>query len=351
MSCRGSDPIAARRALSAIAVPAALVAVAGTIAFAAPASAAGTAPAIPFPTAVCTSASTATAGASAPGRRTTNTAKPGPAASTGARRTPSRSAAATATPPATAAATPTPTPTQQAITAATTAANSPAPSPTPSASSTGAGSWGWLNGVWTWIFGAVRLPHALAAPAPGAGFARAAVATKPQSTATSAAPSGTATCLPGSALKKAATAATADVLAADIPWHLSSPSMTMYNLTYNGIVTVRTQNGPVRALDFTASKITLLSMVTSSQQGDGKIQYNNGGAGKTVTLINTHLWTTTLKGNLLGLLPVTYTPDSPPPLIPGFPTPIPLLFTQVEADNAMLNTATIDIPGFDGHGN
>lgn len=349
MSCRGSDPIAARRALSAIAVPAALVAVAGTIAFAAPASAAGTAPAIPFPTAVCTSASAATAGTTAPGRRTTNTAKPGPAASTGARRTPSRSAAATATPPATAAATPTPT--QQAITAATTAANSPAPSPTPSASSTGAGSWGWLNGVWTWIFGAVRLPHALAAPAPGAGFARAAVATKPQSTATSAAPSGTATCLPGSALKKAATAATADVLAADIPWHLSSPSMTMYNLTYNGIVTVRTQNGPVRALDFTASKITLLSMVTSSQQGDGKIQYNNGGAGKTVTLINTHLWTTTLKGDLLGLLPVTYTPDSPPPLIPGFPTPIPLLFTQVEADNAMLNTATIDIPGFDGHGN
>jgi hypothetical protein len=57
------------------------------------------------------------------------------------------------------------------------------------------------------------------------------------------------------------------------------------------------------------------------------------------------LLTKVLSGNLLGLLPVTFTPDMPPPLPPGLTIPIPLFFTHVLGFNQFLGADRLSVPG------
>lgn len=154
------------------------------------------------------------------------------------------------------------------------------------------------------------------------------------------------------ALAAPASAAGGQVVA-ETPWHLSTPSMTMYDLTYLGTSTIQTATGSEQVLEFTAAKATLVSMVTYSRQGGGKLQYVDGGPSQTVTLTGVHLWSTSLTADVLGVLHQTFTPDSPGLLTPlrGVTIPLPLVFTDVEADNALLDTQSIVIPGFNGHGN
>ncbi len=369
-----------RRALVAVATPIALAAVAGALTLAAPANAAGTSSALPFPTSVCSTTSPASTSPSASrlpvrhgdsagererqrldqGEHDEEPEHLGLAVGFRVRVEQRRRPEAPA-----------------------------APTPTPSASTTSSGGfWGWLNGVWTWIFGSQQLPKAAAAPAMGAAFnkstgtvggaassvvsvvrqgaAKVGSSTGGTKTVThsgavkqaatgagaQATPSPTGSCLPQSQIK-ANTATSDGNTAANMPWHLSSPSMTMYSLTYNGVTTIQTVDGPEQVLDFTAAKATLLSMITYSQQGGGKIQYVDGGKGQTVTLENVHLWSTSFTADVLGLIHQTFTPQNPGLLtvLRGITIPLPLLFTNVEADNAFLNTGTIAIPGFDGHGN
>lgn len=186
----------------------------------------------------------------------------------------------------------------------------------------------------------------------GAAYARPQTRTHVQAASAAQTSTSTPTCVPQSAIKQN-TASSDGITAAEIPWHLSAPSMTMDGLTYNGVTTIKTDTGSEKVLDFTAAKATLVSMVTYSHQAGGKLQYVNGGAGQTVTLTNVHLCSTSLTADVLGLLHQTFTPDAPGLLVPlqGITIPIPLLFTNVEADNAFLNTQTIVIPGFNGHGN
>lgn len=370
-----------RRALIAVTTPVALAAVAGALTLATPANAASASSPLPFPTSVCstgTPASTSSPGPSASASRSA-TATPQPSASgTGTTKAnAAKSASASASPSASASTSP-----------AATAPPTPMPTPSASSSSTG-GFWGWLNGVWTWIVGSEQLPHAAAAPVMGAAFANSSTKTDgglgtsvvapvqsavagigsvtggtktithggtlkqaANGTAAQATPSPTASCIPRSQIK-ANTASSGGNTAAIQPWHLSTPSMTMYSLTYNGVTTIQTVNGPEQVLDFTASKATVLSMITYSRQGGGKLQYVNGGPNQTVTLENVHLWSTSFTADVLGLLHQTFTPQNPGLLtvLRGITIPLPLLFTNVEAENAFLNTGTIIIPGFDGHGN
>lgn len=371
-----------RRALVAVATPVALAAVAGALTLAAPASAAGTSSALPFPTSVCSTNSPASTSPSASASRSaTATPQASASASGSSKANTTKNAGSSASPSASAS--------SSTTAAAGSAGAAAAPTPTPSASTSSSGGfWGWLNGVWTWIFGSEQLPKAGAAPVMGAayhtstgtvggaassvvsvvrkGAAKVGSATGGTKTVThsgavkqaatgvgaQATPSPTGSCLPQSQIK-ANTATSDGNTAANLPWHLSTPSMTMYSLTYNGVTTIQTVNGPEQVLDFTASKATLLSMVTYSQQGGGKIQYVNGGKGQTVTLENVHLWSTSFTADVLGLIHQTFTPANPGLLtvLRGITIPLPLLFTNVEADNAFLNTGTIAIPGFDGHGN
>jgi len=371
-----------RRALVAIATPITLTAVAGALALAGPASAAGTSSVLPFPTSICGTASPS--------------ASPSISATRSATATPQASASASgstkANTPKTAGGSASPSPSASGSTSPA-AGGATTPTPTPSASSSSSGGfWGWLNGVWTWIFGSQQLPKAGAAPVLNAAYTKStgtststsggaagAAASAVEQGATKvgsvsggtktvthsgavkqaatgagaqASPSPTASCLPKSQIKKN-TASSDGNTAANVPWHLSTPSMTMYSLTYNGVTTIQTANGPEQVLDFTAAKVTLLSMVTYSQQGGGKLQYVDGGQGQTVTLENVHLWSTSFTADVLGLIHQTFTPQNPGLLtvLQGLTIPLPLLFTNVEADNAFLNTGTIAIPGFNGHGN
>ena len=374
MPSRRSDALGRRGVLVVIAAPIAVAGVIGAVALAAPAIAAGPNTPLPFPT-VCgsTTATSTSASASATPSTTGSSAKAATKKTAGPTPTPGASSlSASASPSASA----------SGSTGAANAPNggdpaTPTPSPSTSSPSSSGGFWGWLNGIWTWIFGSAPLPKtSSAAPAVAAAntnsgtnvvaavqttsskpvvLPKVAAGTKAPALAvpgpTTPTSTGSPSCVPSSAVKRNAATTGGDV-AAQTPWHLSTPSMTQYNLTYNGITTIKTiDGGSMQVLDFTASKVTLVSMVTFSQQGGGKLQYVDGGQNQTVTLENVHLWTTELKGNLLGLIPVDYTPNSPPPLIPGLTIPIPLLFTSVEADNAFLNTQSIVIPGFNGHGN
>ncbi len=374
-----------RRALVAVTAPVALAAVAGALTLAAPANAASPSSPFPFPTSVCSTVSPAATGS----------ASPSAPASRSATATPQASASASGSTEANSAKTPATSASPSASASTSPAAGSavaPAtPTPTPSASNSSSGGfWGWLNGIWTWIVGSAQLPKAAAAPAMGAGVAfdkssstsggaAGSAASLVQQGATKvgsvtggtktgtrissikqaatgagaqASPSPTASCLPKSQIR--ANTATSDGNTAAIqPWHLSTPSMTMYSLTYNGVTTIQTVNGPEQVLDFTASKATLLSMITYSRQGGGKLQYVDGGQNQTVTLENVHLWSTSFTADVLGLIQQTFTPQNPGLLtvLRGITIPLPLLFTNVEAENAFLNTGTIIIPGFNGHGN
>jgi len=90
-------------------------------------------------------------------------------------------------------------------------------------------------------------------------------------------------------------------------------------------------------------------MVTYSHQGGTKLQYVNGGANQTVTLTGVHLLNDRAEGQAARLIPVDSPRTRRRPCSWG-DRPLPLLFTDVEADNAFLNTQSIVIPGFDGHG-
>jgi hypothetical protein len=369
---RRSDALGRRTVLVAIAAPIAAAGVIGAVALAAPALAAGPTTPLPFPT-VCGSTTAA---------RTSASASPTPSTTGSSAKAVTKKTAGSTPSPGASSPSASASPSASGGTGAANAPNgggpaTPTPSPSASSPSSSGGFWGWLNGVWTWIFGAAQLPHAPAAAVLGAANAHsgsnvgaASVQTTgskpvvlPKITTGGKAPAlavpspttqtstGSPSCVPSSAVKRDAATSGGNV-AAQVPWHLSTPSMTQYNLTYNGTTTINTVGGgSLQVLDFTASKVTLVSMITFSQQGGGKLQYVDGGQNQTVTLENVHLWTTELKANLLGLIPVDYTPSSPPPLPVGLTIPIPLLFTSVEADNAFLSTQSIVIPGFNGHGN
>jgi hypothetical protein len=135
---------------------------------------------------------------------------------------------------------------------------------------------------------------------------------------------------------------------------MKTSTLTMYDLTYNGVKTVRVWNGSAygdeQVLDFTASKLTIESMITYSIQ-NGQTVYNNAGSGTTTTLINPHLMVTKMTASLYGLIPQTYTPANQPPLPVGLTIPlIPVIFTGVTTQLAYLHTDSIAVPGFDGFG-
>ena len=346
-----TKPAAARRALVAVAVPTTMAAllctatIAGT-AFASGSSSSATAP--------C-STSTGTPG----------TGKP----STGAPTTAAPTTGTTAEP--TGAPTTTPTPTATATSdkgSSTTPTTAPAsPTASPSATDSGGGFWGWLNGVWQWIFASTDQVGGQVPQVAAAGALRGEPIADSGSNHTTPAKSGGAksnpvkktvaspVCVPTTAapLHKDE-AAPAQAAGAIIPWHLSTPSMTMYGLTFNGVDTIKTVNGAEQVLDFTVDKVDIESMVTYSYPGgpNGPRQYNNAGSGTTTVLTNVHLWTTTMTASVYGLIQVTLTPTSPITTIlgvaQGFTIPIPVVFTGVNADNALLSSGGLDVPGFTG---
>ncbi|MFH9982786.1 hypothetical protein ACH4ND_26800 [Streptomyces sp. NPDC017179] len=135
------------------------------------------------------------------------------------------------------------------------------------------------------------------------------------------------------------------VLLADVPWHLNASSLLLKGADYKGIVEVRTANGTVKkVLKYVISAGTDIGDLhqTVKDKPAGKTYHVQAAKGSTSTIRggDTVMYTQSISGNLLGLIPVTFTPDNPPPLN------IPVIyFTDVTVVQAAQFGGNLHIPG------
>ncbi|MEU3984727.1 hypothetical protein AB0F77_32490 [Streptomyces sp. NPDC026672] len=131
----------------------------------------------------------------------------------------------------------------------------------------------------------------------------------------------------------------------DDPWHLNASSLLLKGADYQGVVEVRTAGGTTKkVLKYVISDGTdigdLHQTVDDSQSG--KTYHVQAAQGSTSTIRDgdTVMYTQSISGNLFGLIPVTFSPDSPPPLN------IPLIyFTNVKVTQAAQFGGTLHVPG------
>lgn len=103
----------------------------------------------------------------------------------------------------------------------------------------------------------------------------------------------------------------------DEPWRLESSMLTLSGLKYHGIVEVKTYGGKVKkVLKFTATYVGIkdLHQITEHSEGREAHVRSKSGSTSTITGGTVTMYTEELKGNLLGIIPITFGPESPPPL-------------------------------------
>ncbi|MET8691233.1 hypothetical protein ABZV65_01620 [Streptomyces bauhiniae] len=133
-------------------------------------------------------------------------------------------------------------------------------------------------------------------------------------------------------------------LLADDPWYLNASSLLLKGADYQGVVQVRTANGTVKkVLKYVISDGTDIGDLhqTVKDKASGKTYHVQAGKGTTSTIRDgdTTMYTESISGKLFGLIPITFSPDSPPPLN------IPLIyFTDVTVQQAAQFGGTLTIP-------
>ncbi|OII66971.1 MULTISPECIES: hypothetical protein [unclassified Streptomyces] len=133
----------------------------------------------------------------------------------------------------------------------------------------------------------------------------------------------------------------------DDPWRLESTLLTLRGLKYHGIVEVKTGSGTVKkALKFTASEVDIKDLHQITVHSEGRKAHVESRPGSTSTLRNgtVTMYTEELKGNLFGIIPITFSPDSPPPLDVPF-----AFFTQARVVQAGQFGGTLTVPGLHNH--
>ncbi|MFJ9926362.1 hypothetical protein ACIRU5_10025 [Streptomyces misionensis] len=132
---------------------------------------------------------------------------------------------------------------------------------------------------------------------------------------------------------------------ADDPWYLSASSLLLKGADYQGIVEVRAANGTTKkALKYVVSDGTDIGDLhqTVEDKLTGKTYHVQAAKGSTSTIRDgkTVMYTEKISGNLFGLIPMTFSPDSPPPLN------LPLIyFTNVKVTQAAQFGGTLHVPG------
>ncbi len=135
------------------------------------------------------------------------------------------------------------------------------------------------------------------------------------------------------------------IAVADEPWYLQASSLTLNGADYQGIVEVQTRSGTKKkVLKYVISKGTDIGDLHQivKDKTVGKTYHVQAGKGTTSTIRggDTVMYTESISGNLLGLIPVTFTPDNPPPLdLPW------IYFTNVKVTQAAQFGGTLTIPG------
>ncbi|MGV9450329.1 hypothetical protein [Streptomyces sp. NPDC003635] len=131
----------------------------------------------------------------------------------------------------------------------------------------------------------------------------------------------------------------------DDPWYLNASSLLLKGADYQGIVKVKTANGTTKeVLKYVISDGTDIGDLhqTVKDPQSGKTYHVQAGSGTTSTIRDgkTIMYTESISGNLLGLIPVTFSPENPPPLN------IPLIyFTKVKVVQAGQFGGTLHVPG------
>ncbi|MFJ3208449.1 MSCRAMM family adhesin [Streptomyces flaveolus] len=131
----------------------------------------------------------------------------------------------------------------------------------------------------------------------------------------------------------------------DDPWYLNASSLLLKGASYKGVVEVRTANGTTKkVLKYVISNGTDIGDLhqTVKDEQSGKTYHVQAAQGSTSTIRDgeTVMYTESISGNLLGLIPITFDPKNPPPL------DIPLIyFTKVTVVQAGQFGGTLHIPG------
>ncbi|MFF5523338.1 hypothetical protein [Streptomyces coeruleorubidus] len=136
-----------------------------------------------------------------------------------------------------------------------------------------------------------------------------------------------------------------EILVPDDPWYLEASSLTLKGADYQGIVEVKTASGATKkVLKYVINDGTdigdLHQLVKDKQSGKTHHVQAAKGSTSTITDGKTVMYTESISGNLLGLIPVTFDPEHPPPLN------IPLIyFTKVKVTQAGQFGGTLTVPG------
>jgi hypothetical protein len=132
---------------------------------------------------------------------------------------------------------------------------------------------------------------------------------------------------------------------ADDPWYLDASSLLLKGADYQGIVEVKTASGTTKkVLKYVISGGTDIGDLhqTVKDKLSGKTYHVQAAKGSTSTIRggSTTMYTESISGNLFGLIPMTFTPDSPPPLN------LPLIyFTNVKVVQAAQFGGNLHVPG------
>lgn len=128
----------------------------------------------------------------------------------------------------------------------------------------------------------------------------------------------------------------------DEPWYLDSSLLTLYGLDYEGIVEVKTAGGKTKkVLKFTADSLDIKDLYQTVGKGKhvAHLKSRPGSTSK-IRGAKVTMYTESLKGNLFGLIPIEFTPKSPPPLNVPF-----AFFTNVKVVQAGQFGGTLTVPG------
>ncbi|MGV4983924.1 hypothetical protein ACVB8X_02425 [Streptomyces sp. NRAIS4] len=132
---------------------------------------------------------------------------------------------------------------------------------------------------------------------------------------------------------------------ADDPWYLDASSLLLKGADYQGIVEVKTASGTTKkVLKYVISDGTDIGDLhqTVKDKLSGKTYHVQAAKGSTSTIRGgaTTMYTESISGNLFGLIPMKFTPDSPPPLN------LPLIyFTNVKVVQAAQFGGNLHVPG------
>ncbi|AUH40402.1 hypothetical protein [Streptomyces sp. CMB-StM0423] len=130
----------------------------------------------------------------------------------------------------------------------------------------------------------------------------------------------------------------------DDPWRLESTKLTLKGLKYHGIVEVKTYSGKVKkVLKYTADDGVDIRDMHQTVVGPGRnTSHVRAAEGSTSTIRDGRvtMYTEELKGSLFGLIPMTFSPESPPPLDLPF-----AFFTDVQVVQAGQFGGTLTVPG------